>query len=101
MLWTRFPKFILGFVAASAIATWYINSAVDQKAAIATVAVAGTDLRIWFFTLAFVCIGLEFRVTSLREAGVRPVIVFAAATVINLTLALVLASIFFANFTLT
>jgi uncharacterized membrane protein YadS len=35
-LWTRFPKFILGFVAASAMATWYINTAVDQKAAIAT-----------------------------------------------------------------
>ena len=99
-LWTRFPKFILGFVAASAMATWYINTAVDQKAAIATVAVAGTDLRIWFFTLAFVCIGLAFRVTSVREAGMRPVIVFAAATILNLVLALVLASIFFADFTL-
>ena len=99
-LWTRFPKFILGFIAASAMATWYINTAADQKAAIATVAVAGTDLRIWFFTLAFVCIGLAFRVTSVREAGMRPVIVFAAATILNLVLALVLASIFFADFTL-
>ena len=99
-LWTRFPKFILGFVAASAIATWYINTAVDQKAAIATVSVAGTDLRIWFFTLAFVCIGLSFRVTSVREAGIRPVVVFAAATILNLALALVLASFFFANFVL-
>ena len=99
-LWTRFPKFILGFVAASAMATWYINTAADQKAAIATVAVAGTDLRIWFFTLAFVCIGLAFRVTSVREAGMRPVIVFAAATILNLVLALVLASFFFADFTL-
>ena len=65
-----------------------------------TVAVAGTDLRIWFFTLAFVCIGLAFRVTSVREAGMRPVIVFAAATILNLVLALVLASFFFADFTL-
>ena len=99
-LWTRFPKFILGFVAASAIATWYINTAVDQKAAADTVKIAGTDLRIWFFTLAFVCIGLEFRVTSLREAGVRPIIVFAGATLLNLVLALILASFFFADFTL-
>ncbi len=99
-LWTRFPKFILGFVAASAIATWYINTAVDPKAAAETVKVAGTDLRIWFFTFAFVCIGLEFRVTSMREAGIRPVIVFAGATVLNLVLALVLASFFFADFTL-
>jgi len=36
-LWTRFPKFILGFIAASAIATWYINSAVDPKAAADTI----------------------------------------------------------------
>ena len=99
-LWTQFPKFILGFVAASAIATWYINAAADQKAATATVSIAGTDLRIWFFTLAFVCIGLGFRVTSVREAGMRPVVVFAAATILNLVLALVLASFFFADFTL-
>lgn len=99
-LWTRFPKFILGFVAASAIATWYINTAVDPKAAAETVKIAGNDLRIWFFALAFVCIGLEFRVTSLREAGVRPIIVFAGATVLNLILALALASFFFADFTL-
>ena len=100
-LWTRFPKFILGFIAASAIATWFINTAVDQKAAADTVKIAGNDLRIWFFTLAFVCIGLELRVTSLREAGIRPVVVFAGATVLNLVLALALASFFFAGFTLT
>lgn len=98
-LWSRFPKFILGFIAASAIATWYINAAADPEAAANTLKVAN-ELRIWFFALAFVCIGLEFRVTSLREAGVRPIIVFAGATVLNLTLALVLASFFFADFTL-
>ena len=38
--------------------------------------------------------------TSVREAGMRPVIVFAAATILNLVLALVLASFFFADFTL-
>ena len=99
VLWTRFPKFILGFIAASAIATWFINgSGVENAADI--VRVAGTDLRTIFFILAFVCIGLEFRVTSLREAGVKPVLVFAAATVLNLVLAFALASILFAGFTL-
>ena len=99
-IWTRFPKFILGFIAASVLATWYINTAADPKAAAAIVKVAGTDMRVWFFTLAFVCIGLELRVTSLREAGVRPVIVFAAASVLNLVLALVLASVIFSGFVL-
>jgi uncharacterized integral membrane protein (TIGR00698 family) len=99
-IWTRFPKFIIGFIAASAIATWYINTAADPKAAADIVKVAGADLRTWAFTLAFVCIGLELRVTSLREAGARPVAVFAMATVLNLVLALVLASVIFSGFTL-
>jgi uncharacterized integral membrane protein (TIGR00698 family) len=99
-LWQRFPKFILGFIAASALATLFINSSADSKAAGDIVAVAGTNLRIWFFILAFVCIGLEFRPAAIREAGLRPVAVFAIASVANLVLALVLASLLFSGFKL-
>ena len=44
--------------------------------------------------------GLEFRVAAVREAGWRPIGVFATATVLNLlvALALALASVLFANF---
>ncbi|HWP62111.1 MAG TPA: putative sulfate exporter family transporter [Candidatus Binatia bacterium] len=97
-LWTRFPKFILGFLAASAIATVYLATAPDPKAAADAVRVAGTELRTWAFILAFVCIGLEFRVGAIRAEGIRPVAVFAAATVINLVLAFVLANVLFAGF---
>lgn len=94
-LWQRFPKFVLGFVAASVIATWYLNVAgADGKAVIGVV----NDLRVWFLILAFVSIGLEFRVASLREAGWRPIAVFASATVVNLVLALALASVLFRTF---
>ncbi|MGW0502325.1 YeiH family protein [Micromonospora sp. NPDC003241] len=94
-LWRRFPKFVLGFVAASVIATWYLDAAgADGKATIAIV----NDLRTWFFILAFVSIGLEVRVAALRQAGWRPVAVFGAATVFNLVLALGLASVLFAGF---
>jgi uncharacterized integral membrane protein (TIGR00698 family) len=99
-IWQRFPKFILGFIAASALATLYINSAGDPKAAGDGVAVAGTSLRTWFFILAFVCIGIEFRPAALREAGARPVAVFAFASIVNLVLALALASFLFAGFQL-
>jgi uncharacterized integral membrane protein (TIGR00698 family) len=99
-LWQRFPKFILGFIAASALATLFINSSADTKAAGDIVAVAGTNLRVWFFILAFVCIGLEFRPAAVREAGVRPVAVFAIASVANLVLALLLASLLFSGFKL-
>jgi uncharacterized integral membrane protein (TIGR00698 family) len=99
-IWQRFPKFIIGFVVASALATIFINSAADPKAAGDVVAVAGTSLRTWFFILAFVCIGLEFRPAALREAGARPVAVFAFASLVNLVLALALASVLFAGFQL-
>jgi uncharacterized integral membrane protein (TIGR00698 family) len=99
-LWQRFPKFILGFLAASAVATLFINAAADPKAASDIVAVAGTNLRVWFFILAFVCIGLEFRPAAVREAGARPVAVFAIASVANLVLALILATLLFSGFSL-
>jgi uncharacterized membrane protein YadS len=100
VLWQRFPKFILGFVAASAIGTWFIANAGDPTVATASLKIAGTDLRVWFFTLAFVCIGLDLRIVALREAGTRPVVVFAGATLLNLALALALASVIFAGFKL-
>jgi uncharacterized integral membrane protein (TIGR00698 family) len=99
-LWQRFPKFILGFIAASALGTLFINQAADPKAATDIVAVAGTNLRIWFFILAFLCIGLEFRPSAVREAGIRPVAVFAVASLANVVLALVLATLLFSGFRL-
>jgi len=95
-LWRRFPKFVLGFLATSIIATVYLATtpAAEAKAAIGVV----NDLRTWFLILAFVSIGLEFRVGTLRQAGWRPVGVFAAATVVNLLAALGLASLLFWNF---
>lgn len=97
-LWRRFPKFVLGFVAASVIATWYLTTVTAAQGK-AVVGVAD-DLRVWFLILAFVSIGLEFRVASLREAGWRPVGVFAAATVVNVLVALGLAVLLFSGFDL-
>ncbi|MDG4827286.1 putative sulfate exporter family transporter [Asanoa sp. WMMD1127] len=96
-LWRRFPKFVLGFVAASVLGTWFANtvSAADNTAAQAV----ATNFRTWFLILAFVSIGLEFRLTALREAGWRPITVFASATVVNIGLALALAALLFADFT--
>jgi uncharacterized integral membrane protein (TIGR00698 family) len=92
-LWERFPKFVLGFLAASVVATIFLESGGD-KSVITTV----NDLRTMFLILAFVSIGLEFRVAPLREAGWKPIGVFASATVVNLLVGLGLASILFANF---
>ena len=71
--------------------------AADGKAVIGV----ANDLRTWFLILAFVSIGLEFRVASLREAGWRPIGVFAAATVVNVLLALGLATVLFSGFSVS
>ena len=93
--WERFPKFVLGFVAASVIGTLYLQWAgPDGKAAAATI----DNLRVWFLTFAFVAIGLEFSLKGLREAGWRPVVVFASATVVNIVVALGLALVLFGSF---
>lgn len=95
-LWRRFPKFVLGFIAASIIATWFIG-AVPADASRTAIGTANA-LRTWFFIVAFVCIGLELRLSVLREAGWRPVGVFAAVTIVNLGVALLVASVLFGNF---
>ena len=92
--WERFPKFVLGFIAASVIGTLYLQWVSDGKAEIATV----NDLRTWFLIFAFVSIGLEFSLKGLREAGWRPIALFASATVINIDVALGLAVVLFGNF---
>jgi uncharacterized integral membrane protein (TIGR00698 family) len=91
--WDRFPKFVLGFIAASIIGTLYLQWGGD-KAAITTV----NDLRTWFLIFAFVAIGLEFSLKGLREAGWRPIALFASATVVNIVVALGLATVLFGNF---
>lgn len=97
VVWDRFPKFVLGFVVASVVATTYLAGAADPGAAKATIGVVN-DLRTWFLVLAFVSIGLEFQASSVKEAGWRPVAVFAGATVFNLVFGLALASLLFRGF---
>ncbi len=94
-LWTRFPKFVLGFLAASVAATVYVG-AVGADASADQIAVL-KSLSTVFFIVAFVSIGLEFKVTAVREAGWKPLVVFGSATVFNLGVGLALASVLFAN----
>jgi uncharacterized membrane protein YadS len=85
---------VLGFIAASVIG--YLQWAENGKEAIGTV----NDLRTWFLIFAFVSIGLEFSLKGLREAGWRPIALFASATVVNIVVALGLAAVLFGSFTI-
>ncbi len=94
-LWHRFPKFVLGFVLASLVATLYVTSVGSDAAApdIATLKALSTI----FFVIAFVSIGLEFKVSGIREAGWRPLVLFGSAAVFNLVAGLALASLIFSH----
>lgn len=94
--WHRFPKFVLGFIAASVIVTVAAEflSAGTMESLDSTL----KGFRDYFLILAFVSIGLEFEAKSLREAGTRPIAVFALATVFNLVLGLILATVLFGSF---
>ncbi|MFD6443936.1 YeiH family protein [Promicromonospora sp. NPDC060204] len=94
-LWTRFPKFVLGFLLASVVATVYVNT-VGADASADNIAVL-KSLSTVFFIVAFVSIGLEFKVSAVREAGWRPLVVFGAAAVFNLVVGLGLSSVLFAG----
>jgi uncharacterized integral membrane protein (TIGR00698 family) len=91
VIWQRFPKFVLGFVAASAVFSFALPADI----------VAGTrsalgEVRTWWFALAFVCIGLETRFVELAttEQG-RPALAFIGAQTINVLWTLLLAFLLF------
>lgn len=98
VIWDRFPKFVLGFIAASVAATIYLALAADPVASKEVISTINA-LRTWFLVLAFVSIGLEFKAGSLKDAGWKPIVVFAAATVFNMVFGLGLALLLFNSFT--
>jgi uncharacterized membrane protein YadS len=87
VIWQRFPKFILGFVLVSILASTGVltgNAVVVLKA-----------LSKWAFAAAFLCIGLELSIRELGAMGWRPVVVYLFATVFNTVLALGVAWLIF------
>lgn len=96
--WQRFPKFVLGFLAASLIITVAAEFASEARLDNFDAVIKG--FRDYFLIAAFVSIGLEFKVSSLKQAGTKPLAVFAAGTAFNIVLGLALAVLLFSNFAL-
>jgi uncharacterized integral membrane protein (TIGR00698 family) len=91
VIWERFPKFVLGFLVASLIFSFFLSTATVK-------AVGGTltGLRTFWFALAFVCIGLDTKFTELAGMeGGRPAAAFVAAQAFNVIWTLVLAYLLF------
>ncbi len=91
VIWERFPKFVLGFVAASAVFSFWLPADLVNG----TRSALG-EIRTWWFALAFVCIGLETRFIELAttEQG-RPALAFIGAQAINVVWTLLVALLLF------
>ena len=91
LIWDRFPKFVLGFVAASMLFSFILTAD--------TIKQVGDSLKgyqsIWF-SIAFVCIGLETRFADIFHADNRKVMYsFLLAQLINVAITLAVASLLF------
>jgi uncharacterized membrane protein YadS len=97
-IWSRFPKFVLGFGAASIAATLVSRLVTGGDELVdATVTGATTTVRSWFFCLAFVCIGLQTRFADYAEylVGGKPVALYLCGQALNLVLTLAMAQLMF------
>ncbi len=100
-IWRRFPKFVLGFLLASAILTLMSRgySYAQYKKELVPALIAPLQvLRTWTFTLAFLSIGLTTRVRELKTVGARPFYAFTIGVCVNLALGFVLSTQVFADF---
>ncbi len=97
-IWRRFPRFVLGFIAASVIfsllhATW--NDGPELVSAM--IKGSTKTLRGWFFCLAFVSIGLDTNVRQLTPylKGGKPLLLYVCGQSLNLVLTLLMAWLMF------
>jgi uncharacterized integral membrane protein (TIGR00698 family) len=87
VIWQRFPKFVLGFVLVSILASagLFSQDAVEVM----------KTLSKWAFAMAFTSIGLELSAKEIGKMGWPPILVYLAATVFNTLLAMGVAWLIF------
>lgn len=94
IVWERFPKFVLGFIAASLIFSFLLSPATAKS-----VAPTLNGLRTVWFALAFISIGMEAKFSSLvKLQGGRPAMTFIVAQLFNIFWTLLWAYILFGGY---
>jgi uncharacterized membrane protein YadS len=97
VIWERFPKFVLGFIAASLLFSFIVSPATTSQ-------ISGVlnGFRVIWFSLAFVAIGLEARFTDLLKLdGGKPALVFTTAQLFNILWTLLWAFLLFGGILFT
>jgi uncharacterized membrane protein YadS len=100
-IWNRFPKFVLGFLLASAIVTLVsrgFDYAAYKKEVLPGLVAPLQAFRTWAFTFAFLSIGLTTRIREFAAIGARPFYAFTIGVVVNVILGFVLSTQVFGEF---
>jgi len=80
IVWERFPKFVLGFVAASLVFSFLLSPATAKS-----VGSTLNGLRTVWFAIAFISIGMEAKFSSLvKLEGGKPAFTFVTAQIFNI-----------------
>jgi len=100
-IWNRFPKFVLGFLLASAVVTLVSRGydyAAYKKDVLPALVAPLQALRTWAFTFAFLSIGLTTRLRTFASIGARPFYAFTIGVIVNVALGFVLSTQVFNDF---
>src|SRR5580692_4738531 len=100
-IWNRFPKFVLGFLIASAVVTLVSKGydyAAYKKDVLPGLVAPLQALRTWAFTFAFLSIGLTTKIREFVSVGARPFYAFTAGVAVNVLLGFVLSTQVFNEF---
>jgi uncharacterized integral membrane protein (TIGR00698 family) len=100
-IWNRFPKFVLGFLIASAVVTLAARGfdyASYKKEVVPALVGPLQVFRTWAFTFAFLSIGLTTRIREFASIGARPLYAFGIGVAVNVVLGFVLSTQVFNEF---
>ncbi|MDO4190596.1 MAG: putative sulfate exporter family transporter [Bacteroidales bacterium] len=98
IVWEKFPKFIIGFVLASAVFSLLQANGIfsDAEAAKPAAVSMAKGLSTFFFSLAFVCIGLDTKLKDIVSKENRNVLsAFLCAQVFNIVFTFIIAYLLF------
>jgi len=100
-IWRRFPKFVLGFLLASAVVTLFTRGydyAAYKKDVLPGLVAPLQALRTWAFTFAFLSIGLTTRLREFVSVGAKPFYAFTLGVMVNVALGFFLSTQVFVDF---
>lgn len=100
-IWSRFPKFVLGFLVASAVVTLVARGfdyPTYKREVLPALVGPLQAFRTWAFTFAFLSIGLTTRIREFASVGARPFYAFTIGVLVNVVLGFVLSTQVFNEF---